>query len=653
VEDRFRLENTYKLFDQAPVLIGFVRGEEYVIEYASEELLKVWKVDRSVYGKSLFSVFPELDPQGFRHLLDNVRNTGNPFTAYEFPISFERSGTKDTYYFDFIYQPFYEDQRITGVIAVGHNVTEKVVAKKMVERGETKWKQLANALPVIVWTADENGAADFFNNLWYETTGLTPTEAMGLGWTKVIHPDDLNRCLEAWNRASVTKTLYEIEARYRKVDGSYLWLLVRGIPIFENETVVSWYGTSTDITEQKRIEKHLEETVRGRTIEIEQKEGLLQSILKNSTNGISVSRLIFDEQGEVVDAQTILANAAAIKYIGLPEEEYLSKPASYFDPNIIASDYGQACIKTLRTGEPFIMRYFLDFSKRWLELTVSKMDEHHLIHHFTDVTTIREAELKLEKTLQDLQYSNANLEEFAYAASHDLKEPVRKSQYYLSRLRTELGQKLTSDQRALLDRLDNSQARMHTLIVDLLEYSQAAKGAADKVLIDLNQEMVFVLEDLELESQQKHARIEIKQLPTIIGNKRQIHQMFQNLISNALKYSKKGVDPEITIESKVVDGEAVRLNLPQEFLQQRSHLITVTDNGIGFEQVHADKIFKVFTRLHGNDQYRGSGIGLSIVKKVVESHNGYVWAESEPSKGATFKILLPVSSVPVSTQTDN
>lgn len=640
MNNTINFENTYRFFDQAPVIIGFVRGDDYVIEFANDALLKVWKVDRSVYTKSLFNVFPELEEQGFRALLDNVRKTGNPFKAFEYPIAFERSGAEEIYYFDFIYQPFYEEGVVSGVISVGHDVTEKVLAKKMAERGEKKWQQIANTLPVIVWTADAKGNVDFFNDLWYNTTGLSREDSLGFGWTKTIHPDDIEHCLEVWNAALANHTFYEVQIRYRRKDGNYIWILARGVPIIENKVVVGWYGTSTDITEHKNLEEQLHETAKGREQEIEQKESLLQNILRHSTNGISVSRMILNEQGAVVDAQTILANDAAVKYIGLPKEDYLSKPASYFDPNIIASPYGQACINTLKSGEPFIMRYFLEFTKRWLELTVSRMDDLHLIHHFTDVTMVREAELKLEKTLEDLKYSNANLEEFAYAASHDLKEPIRKAQFYSNRIRRELNETLTVEQRALFDRLENSQERMRKLIEDLLEYSQAAKGLADREVIDLNEEIQSVLEDLELEVRTKEASIHVHQLPVIEGNRRQIHQLFQNLISNALKYDKPGIHPLITVQSETGVGKNFKSDLPEDVADGPFHLIRVTDNGIGFEQVHADRIFKVFTRLHVQ-HYKGSGIGLSIVKKVVESHHGFVWAESEPSKGSVFNILLP------------
>lgn len=631
----------YRFFDQAPVVIGFVRGEDYIIEFANQGLLKVWKVAADVQGKSLFAVFPELEKQGFRHLLDNVRLSGNPFTAYEFPIVFDRPEGPETTYFDFIYQPYYEGHEITGIISVGYDVTEKVLAKRFIERGEKKWKQLANSMPVMVWTADEKGSINFFNELWFQTTGLTLEESLGFGWTKALHPDDVDRCLDAWKNALTSQSFYELQLRYRKKEGDYQWVIARGVPVVENGELIGWYGTSTDITDQKKIEKQLEELVDGRTAEIQEKSTLLDNILKNSSNGITVSQVVRDDKGIVIDAQTILANDAAVKYSGLPKEDYLTKPASYFDPNLMSSPYGQACVKTLETGEPFIMRYFVDFSKRWLELTVSKMDNDRLIHHFTDVTSIKEAELRLEKTLEDLKFANTNLEEFAYAASHDLKEPIRKAQYFVNRLKEDLNPTLTAEQLKLFERLENSQRRMQKLIDDLLEYSQAAKGTAELEPINLNHVVSVTLEDLELEIQKTSANVKVNPLPTIVGNRRQLNQLFQNLVGNALKYRKPGVAPFIEISASEVFGSEYQDRFQGLNLTGVYHLITIADNGIGFDPAYAEKIFNVFTRLNTGDQYRGSGIGLSIVRKVVESHHGFVRAESEPGKGSFFFILFP------------
>jgi signal transduction histidine kinase len=151
-----------------------------------------------------------------------------------------------------------------------------------------------------------------------------------------------------------------------------------------------------------------------------------------------------------------------------------------------------------------------------------------------------------------------------------------------------------------------------------------------------------VLEDLELEIQEREAKIIVPDLPVVRGNGRQFEQVFQNLIGNSLKYSRPGLKPHIEIMYKQIAGSDVVPEIPVE-LSQRYHFIEISDNGIGFEQVHADRIFKIFTRLHSKEDYKGSGVGLSIVRKVIESHSGFVWATSEPEAGSSFKFILPIA----------
>ena len=637
------IESAYRFFMSAPVIIGYLSKDNFIIELANEGLLRVWQKAPDVIGQPLFDVFPEMEAQGIRELLYNVMATGNPFYAHAFPITFKRDENEETLYFDFVYQPFYEQNGIaSGIISVGYDVTLQVIAKNQIEQSEKKWRDLANTMPVFVWTADEQGAITFLNDRWYDFTGLTEDQSLQSGWVKAIHPDDLDKCVTQWTEAVQKRSLYKIDFRCKSRSGEYRWMIARGVPIVRDDHIEAWYGTTTDIHEQKQLEKDLEQRIRDRTSALEVQNHLLDNILKHSSNGISVSKMIFDNDRNVVDAQTILANDSAIKFIGIPKDLYLTKTATSFDPNIISTPYGQACIKTLQTGEPFIMQYFLEYSGRWLELTVSKMDDAHLIHIFTDVTPIKDAQLKLEKSLEELKYSNANLEEFAYAASHDLKEPVRKIQFFSNRLSEELKPLLKDEQRTMFERLENSSRRMDNLIHDLLEYSQAAKGSSEKEEIDLNEKMQGVFEDLELEIQKKQAVIQVSNLPVINGNRRQIQQLFQNLISNALKYAKPNEIPQIAIEGKTVKGREVGFQVPSSELDKTFYLITVKDNGIGFDQADADRIFRVFTRLHGNFQYKGSGVGLSIVKKVVEGHHGFVWANSVPGQGSIFSVLLPV-----------
>lgn len=411
------------------------------------------------------------------------------------------------------------------------------------------------------------------------------------------------------------------------------------IELTEDGEMYRMMGAIQDITEIRTAEKQLALT----NEQLHDKNTMLHSILSNSSNGISVSQLKFNETGHVVDAQTILANDAAVKYSGLPKDLYLTKPATFFDPNILSSPYGQACINTVKSGEPFITQYFLPYSSRWLELTVSKMDESHLIHIFTDVTEMKEAQLKLEQSLRDLQKSNANLEDFAYAASHDLKEPIRKFHIFTNLLKEEMKEVITEDQQKLFIKLESTSSRMRSLLDNILEYSNVAKGTVDVEQVDFNQTVRNVLEDLELEIQDREAKIIVPNLPVVRGNGRQFEQVFQNLIGNALKYSRPGLNPHIEIMYNQIAGSDVVHEIPVESLSQRYHLIEISDNGIGFKQVHAERIFKIFTRLHGKENYKGSGVGLSIVRKVIESHNGFVWATSEPNAGSSFKFILPIA----------
>jgi PAS domain S-box-containing protein len=243
---------------------------------------------------------------------------------------------------------------------------------------------------------------------------------------------------------------------------------------------------------------------------------------------------------------------------------------------------------------------------------------------------------------KELVNSNSRLEEFAYASSHDLQAPLRKISFFVESLKTELWEQLNPEHQELFSRIGKSTERMVALIEDLLTFSYLTKGTGEIAELDLNHQVKDVLEDLELDILEKGAKFSVERLPKVRGDKRQFQQLFQNLISNSIKYTNPDVVPIIEISSYKVKGYEAKENLPIEAEDKQYHLIQLKDNGIGFEQEYADEIFKVFTRLQGGANYSGSGVGLSIVRKVAENHQGFVWAESKPGEGAVFKILLPV-----------
>jgi PAS domain S-box-containing protein len=639
IESEKNLRNTIL---QAPVAMCILRGPQFVVEIANNRMYQLWGKGReAMLNEPVFEGLPEARNQGLEEVLQHVYTTGATFSAVERPITLPRNANVETVYINFIYEPFRDgDGSISGVIAVAIEVTEQVTARKKVEESEQRFRTLANSISQLAWIADADGWIYWYNNRWYEYTGTTLEEMQGWGWEKVHHPEHIERVVSFVKEAWKKNEPFELTFPLRGDNGQYRWFLTRAYPVLDGDgKILQWIGTNTDIDEQKQLEASLEEKVRTRTTELENQQNLLDNVLKNSSNGISVTEMIRDENNNVIDAITILANDAAVRFTGLPKDIYLSKKATELDPDILSTPYGLTCLKTLDTGEPSFIQYFLDVTGRWLELTISKMDDEHLIHIFTDITQIKEAQLQLERTVSDLKRSNANLQEFAYAASHDLKEPIRKIHFFSDRLKSVLKDRLGEEEVRTFERMELATKRMSSLIDDLLAYSQVSLRPKTFEEVNLNQILDLVLNDLDLEIEEKGAKVSVDKLFIIQGHHRQLQQAFQNLIGNALKYSKPGVGPEIKIQGERVKG--MDQGITSEFPQKQFFLIKVSDDGIGFEQKDVERIFNVFTRLHGNSDYKGTGVGLSIVRKVVENHNGFITAESEPGKGATFKLYLP------------
>jgi signal transduction histidine kinase len=248
-----------------------------------------------------------------------------------------------------------------------------------------------------------------------------------------------------------------------------------------------------------------------------------------------------------------------------------------------------------------------------------------------DVTERRLTERRLEAQRRELQRSNAALNEFAFVASHDLQEPLRKILSFGERLGTTAGPVLEGNARHYLERMLDAAARMRILISDLLAYSQISASTEPFAAIDLAAVARGVVADLETSIADAGGRVDVGELPVIDADAPQMRQLLQNLLGNALKFRDKDSAPVVRLSSSSShDGLCT---------------ITVTDNGIGFKQEHGDKIFGMFERLNARTQYEGSGIGLAICRKIVERHGGSIAATSIAGQGATFSVTLPVTQV--------
>ncbi len=251
-----------------------------------------------------------------------------------------------------------------------------------------------------------------------------------------------------------------------------------------------------------------------------------------------------------------------------------------------------------------------------------------------DITNEKKAELDLKEYNEALKRSNRELQDFAYIASHDLQEPLRKVMAFGDRLKSKFGTELGEQGNDYLNRMHNAATRMRALIDDLLAYSRVATKAKPFVPVELNTVIKNILSDLEVRIKESGARVEVDDLPAIEADKMQMRQLFQNLISNALKFHKVDSPPQIKIS-------VVKEKGGHQYIGRDYYCILVQDNGIGFEEKYHDKIFSPFQRLHGRTEYEGSGMGLAICKKIVERHGGRISASSEPGKGSVFKVCLP------------
>jgi signal transduction histidine kinase len=253
---------------------------------------------------------------------------------------------------------------------------------------------------------------------------------------------------------------------------------------------------------------------------------------------------------------------------------------------------------------------------------------------------VAERTASAEDRARELARSNQELELFSSVASHDLQEPLRKVRMFGDRLRDRLGDAITEEARDDLERMRNAAERMQGLINDLLEFSRINYRASPFEEVDLAEVAAGVLSDLEARIAELDATVDVGQLPVVHADPMQMRQLLQNLISNALKFHRDGVVPVVRVRAEAIP--AVEARFAAEAGASERYMLTVEDNGIGFDEQYAERIFGPFERLHGRAAYEGTGIGLSIARKIVWRHGGHISATSVPGEGATFTITIPL-----------
>ncbi|MFO1497251.1 MAG: ATP-binding protein [Verrucomicrobiota bacterium] len=347
------------------------------------------------------------------------------------------------------------------------------------------------------------------------------------------------------------------------------------------------------------------------------------------------------------DSIFVSVNAAFAADFGLEPQQLVGKSDRDFFPAELAAKYqaDDQRIMSLRTPETIEEINVAGKVHRIVEVVKVPVvaDDGEvigLLGLFSDITERKTAEAALRDLTVRLERSNRELQDFAYVASHDLQEPLRKISVFGDRLKTKYGEPLGDDGRDYLDRMLKAAARMQSLINDLLTFSRLTTKPRPFGRVDLAQVGREVLGDLEARLEQLQAEVVMESLPAIEAEPLQMRQLLQNLIGNALKFNRPGQVPQIKITGHILQEtapDAPRNAPPHQVLELR-----VADNGIGFDEKYLDRIFNVFQRLHSRSEYEGTGMGLAIARRIVEHHRGQITARSKPGEGATFIVRLPL-----------
>ncbi|MFD1001512.1 PAS domain-containing protein [Ohtaekwangia kribbensis] len=656
-----KILNTQKLTDsnnrfksivqEVPIGITIFRGRELIVEMTNKTYLEI--VDREeeeVVGKPFFETFPELR-DAVQHLLLGVLETGEPYYGTEFKVSLKRHGGKEDTYFNFVYHPLREDAAISGVIVVATEVTEQVRARYKLAESEGKFREMImkSPIPMTIFRGSdyviELANSVMFEKIWRKQEH----EVIGKKLLDVFpelkdqkYPQLLRRVYQSGHVHNEKEAVAYVQGD----DGLKKFILdYEYAPLFDEDNKVwGMFVTVNDVSEK----------VEARTT-IEKSEEKLNVVIEASELGTWELDL---KTREGIYSDRYLQILGYNERVTLQHQQLLD----HIHPDDLSTRHA-ALAQALKTGKLYYEARLLwkDQSIHWMEARGKVFYDREgqpekMLGTIRDITEeknqkailesfaselekkVTERTIELKEKNSTLERMNEELQSFAYVSSHDLQEPLRKIQTFASRIK----QKENLSERAndYFTRMEKAANQMQVLIQDLLAYSRTSTSDRRFETVKLQDIIDELKSDFEETLREKAGTIESVNLCEVKIIPLQFKQVMFNLISNSLKFASPERPPVIRIETtNGIKAEDLRTKFTPR--DESYYRITVIDNGIGFDPLYKEKIFEVFQRLHGKHEYSGTGVGLAIVKKIIENHRGYIEAIAVPDSGARFDIYLP------------
>ena len=649
-ERRYRV-----LTEEGTVATALYTGPGLRIQYANDTMLRYWGKDRSVFGKTFREALPEMEGQAFPGLLDAVYATGEAYVGIEEKAYLMINGKLLPSFFNYTYKALRrKDGTIYGIHHTAIDVTEQVLARKKVEDSEQKVRAIVESapFPIAVYTGKEmliELANKSIMDIWgkgYNVVGKLFTDVLPeLGNQEVF--DQIER---------VYNSGVSFHTRNQRLDlvingkPRPYWFNYSFTPLFDaSGQVYGVMNTGVDNTDIVLAKLKVEEN---------------ENNIRNTILKAPVAMCIFRGPQHVVE----IANHRMIELWGRSSEDVMNKPIFVGLPEAKDQGFEQFLDGVFNTGETAmaedvpvtlprngkIESVFVNFVYEAFREADGEISG--VIAVATDVTSQVIARRKIEEVVaertrelgeanRNLQKSNAELAQFAYIASHDLQEPIRKVSTFAQMLEQSLGQ-VDDTSLKYLNKISSASSRMTTLIRDVLAYSQLSDEKEVFVPVNLQEVAESIISDFELLVEQKRAVIEYNGLPVVNAIPMQMSQLFGNLISNALKFSQPDVRPRVSITTTFLSEEQAgkygiaNIGAPYYDIEFR-------DNGIGFKQEYAEQIFNIFQRLHGKTEFAGTGIGLAMCKKIAQNHGGDIRAKGTDN-GAIFNVILPAATQDIS-----